>query len=71
MGNLNPFLENLQKELWWDYEKVLFEEEDLWAQNARASWIDQGDKNTKFFHMYTMIRCHRNRILALKDGQGT
>lgn len=66
----NPFLENLQRQLWWEYEVVLFEEEALWAQKARSRWISQGDRNTKYFHSITMVRRRRNCIYALKDGDG-
>ena len=43
MNGLNPFLEDLQKRLWHDYEVVLFEEEAFWAQKARSHWLAQGD----------------------------
>ena len=31
----NPFLEDLQSQLWLEYESTLFEEETLWAQKSR------------------------------------
>ena len=43
MNGLNPFLEDLHKRLWHDYEVVLFEEEAFWAQKARSCWLAQGD----------------------------
>ena len=30
----------------------------------------QGDRNTAFYHMTTVIRRKRNKILNLKNGQG-
>ena len=56
LDGCNPFLENLHKQLWWEYEVVLFEEEALWAQKARSHWIAQGDRNTKYFHSLAMVR---------------
>lgn len=31
-------------------------------------WLNQGDANTKFFHMSTLNRRRRNRITSLKDS---
>ena len=42
-SNLNPFLDNLRKKLWWEYDVTLFEEEVLWAQKSRCRWLLQGD----------------------------
>jgi hypothetical protein len=31
-------------------DDLLRHEETWWAQRAKANWLQQGDKNTKFFH---------------------
>lgn len=45
-------------------------EEDFWKLKARINWISVGDLNNRFFHTTTLNRRQRNRILALKEGQG-
>lgn len=58
--------ENLVQEL----EIVLEQEEMVWFQKSREKWVTQGDRNTKFFHLSTVIRRRRNRIEMLKDNEG-
>ena len=67
----NPFLEELQSKLLLEYEAVLFEEETLWIQKSRSNWVNLGDRNTRFFHLSTLARRRRNRILTLKDTSNT
>ncbi|XP_052114154.1 uncharacterized protein LOC127745460 [Arachis duranensis] len=49
---------------------VLLQEELLWYQKSREQWMRCGDRNTKFFHLQTVIRRKRNKIhgLFLEDG---
>ena len=61
-------LEELQHILWVEYKTTLFEEEFLWAQKSRCDWLMLGDRNTKYFHLSTLARRRRNRILALWDA---
>ncbi|XP_057432516.1 uncharacterized protein LOC130725290 [Lotus japonicus] len=63
-------LDNLQRQLWKEYNIVLIQEELLWAQKSRCMWLKYGDRNTNFFHTVTII-CHkRNKIEALLDDNG-
>ncbi|ONI13814.1 hypothetical protein PRUPE_4G246900 [Prunus persica] len=39
-------------------------------QKSRLRWLQEGDRNTKFFHLTTIIRRRRNRIERLKDNEG-
>ncbi|XP_072084637.1 uncharacterized protein [Arachis hypogaea] len=52
---------------------VLLQEELLWYQKSREQWVRCGDRNTKFFHLQTVIRRKRNKIhgLFLEDGSWT
>lgn len=59
--------EKLQKEL----DNVLHQEEMLWFQKSRMEAIRDGDRNTKIFHLSTVIRRKRNRIDMLKNNEGT
>lgn len=68
--NPNFFLENLQDTLSKEYQSVLSLEEELWAPKARLDWLNLGDANTKFFHLYVVHRRRSNRILCIKDNMG-
>lgn len=42
----------------------------IWFQKSRLEAIKDGDKNTKFFHLATVIRRHRNKVDMLQDING-
>ncbi|PRQ26177.1 putative RNA-directed DNA polymerase [Rosa chinensis] len=42
----------------------------FWQQKARVKWLQEGDKNSKFFQLTTMVRRRRNKIEGLFDEQG-
>ncbi|GLT84225.1 hypothetical protein SLE2022_024700 [Rubroshorea leprosula] len=64
-------LRQLEKELTQEYQHILKYEEDLWFLKSRTQWIQDGDRNTKFFHVSTIKRRSYNRIMGLKNAQGT
>lgn len=64
------YLPTLASQLRMDLDKVLIQEESLWRQKSRISWLKGGEQNTKFFHTSTMIRRRQSRILCLKDAHG-
>ena len=37
---------------------------------SRVLWLVEGDRNTKFFHMYASHRKNINTIFEIKNGQG-
>ncbi|KAM2092455.1 hypothetical protein TB2_030374 [Malus domestica] len=45
-------------------------EEAYWRAKSRVQWLNDGDKNTKFFHTQTMKRRRSNKIKGLEDLQG-
>ena len=45
-------------------------EEIYWSQKARIKWLQEGDKNTSFFHASVMSRRKQNRINGLKRRSG-
>ncbi|KAF7826831.1 ribonuclease H [Senna tora] len=66
----NPFLEKLGKELNKELEDVLSQEEELWFQKARCTWIRDGDRNTKYYHTKAITRRRENKITMLKNRNG-
>ncbi|XP_029149750.1 uncharacterized protein [Arachis hypogaea] len=57
-------------ELREDYNRLLLQEELFWYQKSREQWVKYGDRNTKFFHLQTLVRRNHNRVhgLYVRDG---
>ncbi|XP_029146252.1 uncharacterized protein [Arachis hypogaea] len=57
-------------ELMKDYNRLLFQEELFGYQKSREQWVKYWDRNTKFFHLQTLVRRHHNRVhgLYVRDG---
>ncbi|XP_029144591.1 uncharacterized protein [Arachis hypogaea] len=53
-----------------ELNSVLLQEEISWYQKSREQWVRCGDRNTKIFHLQTVISRKRNKIheLFLEDG---
>ncbi|XP_050386378.1 uncharacterized protein LOC126802738 [Argentina anserina] len=66
----NPFLINLEAELIHEYEKIRDQECIFWKQKSRDNWIQGGDRNTKYFHLTTLVRRRKNKIEGLFDCHG-
>ena len=64
------FLLNLENALLKELDMVLNQEEELWALKSRVNWMIQGDKNTAFYHVSTLVRRKRNQIVAIKNAMG-
>ncbi|XP_061347266.1 uncharacterized protein LOC133292825 [Gastrolobium bilobum] len=62
----SPNLHELEISLQISLDHVLEEEELLWFQKSRHNWIMDGDKNTKFYHLRTVIRRSSNKISRLR-----
>ena len=66
----SSFLLKLEVDLLRDLDLVLNQEEELWALKSRVNWLVQGDCNTAFFHVSTLVRRKRNQIMAIKNSVG-
>ncbi|XP_057428472.1 uncharacterized protein LOC130721892 [Lotus japonicus] len=49
---------------------LLEQEEKWWKQRSRATWLRDGDKNTRFFHQKATQRRKRNMIEKIEDDRG-
>ena len=66
----STFLVNLENELLKELDRVLNQEEKIWTLKSRVNWMIQGDRNTTFYHVSTLVWRKRNQILAIKDPLG-
>ena len=48
----------------------MFEKEETWILKNRATWLECGDENTKFFHAFARGRKAQNIIWSLLDEHG-
>ena len=49
---------------------LLLEREETWRLKSRATWLESGDKNTKFFHAFAKGRKAANTVWILVDDLG-
>ncbi|KAF7151216.1 hypothetical protein RHSIM_Rhsim02G0177800 [Rhododendron simsii] len=61
---IEKYLINQLEDLW--QKDVMY-----WHQRSRIKWLQMGDKNSRFFHLFTIQRRQRNQIIRLKDKGGT
>lgn len=48
----------------------MFHEETYWRQRAKVFWLDEGDKNSKFFHASESMRKKMNHVTLLRKEDG-
>lgn len=70
-GNMTQETRNTEQKLMHELQTRCQEEETLWKQKSRIQWIKEGEKNTKFFHISAIDHRCANKILRIKDDQGT
>ncbi|KAE8684745.1 hypothetical protein F3Y22_tig00111105pilonHSYRG00339 [Hibiscus syriacus] len=64
-------LARLGSDLREELEVILDREESLWRQKSYSQWILKGDCNTSFFHASTLARRCKNKVLSLKNDDGS
>lgn len=50
--------------------ELIYQEEMLWMQRSRITWLKEGDHNTKYFQSKTVWRARKNKIRSLTDSIG-
>lgn len=68
-GQLLPTEECKRLSLKIEFARKVREEEIEWKQRSRYRWLNDGDKNTRFFHGIALARRRSNRICYLWDGE--
>ena len=51
-------------------EDLLHMNDDYWRIRSRSNWMQQGDRNTSYFHHHASQRRTRNQIKKLKNSTG-
>jgi hypothetical protein len=64
MRNSGRFKEVQERHARW-----LIQEESYWRQRAKTHWLQEGDLNTKFFHMTASARHQKKRIEKLVNEE--
>ncbi|GAU25945.1 hypothetical protein TSUD_16830 [Trifolium subterraneum] len=50
---------------------LLIQEEEYWKQRAKMHWLQEGDTNTRFFHMSATVRSKKKKVTKLIADNGT
>ena len=66
----SSYLLELDKNLIQELEATLNQEHKLWTLKSWVNWMVQGDRNTTFYHVFTLVRRNRNWITAIKNSVG-
>lgn len=69
-GGLDAFSRQCYTEVMKEYSKVLSQQEDFWKQRAKKHWLQGGDNNTRYFHVFASAHKKKNQISKLKDENG-
>lgn len=64
------FLHSLEKDLQAELDLLLKQEEIHWFQKSRTDWINDGDRNTRYYHVRTISRRRRSKVEMLKGEDG-
>ena len=48
----------------------MLKEEQKWRLKTKSLWLEEGDRNTKYFHRFSSQRRSINNILEIRTDQG-
>ncbi|XP_075665226.1 uncharacterized protein LOC142634861 [Castanea sativa] len=63
-------LNEMEKTLHEELNTLLEQEEEFWVQKSCINRLIEGDRNTAFHHMSTIVRRRRNKISCIKNYIG-
>ncbi|GJR40035.1 RNA-directed DNA polymerase, eukaryota, reverse transcriptase zinc-binding domain protein [Tanacetum coccineum] len=66
----NGLLREAEAKTFKAYKSALKDEELFLKQKAKVQWLDEGDKNSRYFHNVVKGRLNRNRISYVEDLNG-
>ena len=61
---------DLEKVLHKELNTLLDQEEELWVQKSSINRLIEGDRNTTFHHLSTIVRRRCNKISCIKNDMG-
>ncbi|XP_056688407.1 uncharacterized protein [Spinacia oleracea] len=64
----NPIWQNHLLRMLKQRERILLQKQHLWKNSAKKTWLNQGDRNTRFFHQLMKHRAAKNHIYRLKNA---
>ena len=66
----NEFNARLEADIQAELNEWLLWNELMWRQKSRETWLKEGNRNSRFFHLSTIIRRGQNSIDAIKLDNG-
>ena len=63
----NPIWKNHLFRMLKQRERILIHRQYAWKSAAKKTWLNQGDRNTRFFHQIMKHRAAKNHIYRLKN----
>lgn len=54
----------------WEFLNLLEKKEVYWKQRAKIFWLQHGDQNTRFFHIFASARKKNNAFQRIKNMAG-
>ena len=64
-------MQKKEKELWEQLEASERQEGIYWKQKSKVKWLQDGEKNTKFFHNSVLHNRSNSRIQKLRKLDGS